>query len=115
MKQQRVKSYQLIEETRQATHYYLIPQHNTLIPKCAHSQRVLITLLSQAHDVHSPTYITEYPLVKQEYARLFTTWLILTVKVVYQKFIDYTPQPVKALPVVLNLNFRKEMVQDPSI
>lgn len=78
------KTYKLVESTDQATHYYIVPQHQTLIPKCQNSQRVLITLLSSKHDIHSPTMVGDYPLITRQQANMFG-WIALTVKVHYIK------------------------------
>ena len=76
------KTFHLVEETEQATHYYVIPQHTCLIPKCSNAQRVLVTLLSEKRDVHSPIVTTEYPVITRRQATLFK-WKVLTVKVHY--------------------------------
>lgn len=81
------KHYKITEYTDRATHYYIVPQHNALIPKCSNSQRVLITLLSSTHDVHSPTHVAEYPLVTAVHARLFTSFIPVTVTVMLRKYL----------------------------
>ena len=91
------KTYHLVESTDQATHYYIVPQHQTLIPKCSHSQRTLITLLSDKHDIHSATMITEYPICTRKQASMFG-WLALTVKVHYVR--HETPQEVARQAVI---------------
>lgn len=90
------KTYHLVESTTQATHYYIIPQHQALIPKCSNSQRVLITLLSSKHDICNPTMVSEYPTVTRKHANMFG-WMTYTVKVHYTKQVSYRDIAEKAM------------------
>ena len=82
------KQYKIVESTEEALEYYYIPQHNVLIPKCSNSQRVLITLLSETHDVHSPVHVSEYPIISRKHSTYFITAPKLTVKVILTKYIS---------------------------
>jgi len=85
----RYKIFKLVESTQISQWYYYIPKHKVLIPKCSNSQRVLLTLLSQEHDVHSPVHVSEYPIISRDHANLFPPDTSrLTVIVHYQKYIS---------------------------
>ena len=82
------KRYKLIESTDQALEYYYIPQHNVFIPKGSSSQRVLITLLSEAHDVHAPTHVSDYPVISRTHSYYFPNTPKLAVKIMLIKYIS---------------------------